>query len=187
LPQKRWGLYDHYKLDREHPLMQWVNTRFCVPHSRNNAITRAQLEDAGAHVVVVSDEGDVHMAVSKDRFRFIFFQGHPEYDTNSLLKEYKRELVRFTGGERSDYPPFPVAYFNPQARAILDEYRERLESAPFPEALLMDRLFNIWRDTSKSIINNWLGHMYQITNVDRRKPFMEGINPNDPLGILKNK
>ena len=40
------------------------------------------------------DEAGVHAAVSEDGFRRVYFQGHPEYDANSLLKEYKREVLR---------------------------------------------------------------------------------------------
>jgi len=36
---------------------------------------------------VESGEG-VHLATSADGLRVVFFQGHPEYDTVSLLKEY---------------------------------------------------------------------------------------------------
>ena len=32
--------------------------------------------------------------MSDDGFRRVYFQGHPEYDANSLLKEYKREVLR---------------------------------------------------------------------------------------------
>ena len=42
----------------------------------------------------------------------ILLSGHPEYDGNSLLKEYKREVNRFIAREREDYPPFPENYFD---------------------------------------------------------------------------
>ena len=40
------------------------------------------------------------VAVSPDQFRAVYTQGHPEYDANSLLKEYKREVFRFLNGEQ---------------------------------------------------------------------------------------
>ncbi|MCB1563835.1 MAG: homoserine O-succinyltransferase [Alphaproteobacteria bacterium] len=187
---KLWGVYPHRATMPDHPLMQSVNTRFFVPHSRYNEITRAQLEEAGAMIVAESKEAGVHMATSADGFRFVFFQGHPEYDTHSLLKEYKREVLRFTDREREDYPPFPENYFSLQSRAILDEYREKLAcgeaGTPFPEVLMMERLDNSWRDTSKAIVNNWIGRVYQTTNVDLSKQFMDGIDPDDPLGLHAN-
>ena len=54
----------------------------------------------------------------------------------------------------------------------------------FPEAVLLPLLDITWRDTAKALVSNWLGLMYQLTNSERRLPFMEGVNPDDPLGIL---
>ncbi len=189
---KRWGVYTHTVVDRSHPLVNDVNTLFDVPHSRFNDISRAQLEAAGLHVLVESELAGVHLAVSADRFRVVYFQGHPEYDTISLLKEYKREVLRYARREREDYPPFPDSYFSPQAQAILAEYRQRLESAKstgakppeLPEDLLAPRLHNTWHDTAEAVVGNWIGKVYQVTNNDRRLPFMAGVDPADPLGLL---
>ncbi|MDD3518756.1 MAG: homoserine O-succinyltransferase, partial [Chromatiales bacterium] len=49
---KRWGVYSHEVVDRHHPLVNGVNTRFDVPHSRFNDVSRAQFEAAGLHVLV---------------------------------------------------------------------------------------------------------------------------------------
>jgi homoserine O-succinyltransferase len=37
--------------------------------------------------------------------------------------------------------------------------------------------------SAKAVFNNWLGKVYQITNQDRRLPFMQGINPDNPLDL----
>ncbi|MGF1643484.1 MAG: homoserine O-succinyltransferase [Thiotrichales bacterium] len=188
---KRWGVYDHHVVDRQHPLVNDVNTRFDVPHSRFNEISRGQFDAAGLHVLVQSDVAGVHLAVSDDLFRLVFFQGHPEYDTVSLLKEYKREVMLFTKGLRPDYPPFLDHYFDLQTQAILNEYRERLrraldqgrETPEFPEDLVARRVHNTWHDTGTAVIGNWIGKVYQITHTDRRLPFIAGIDPDDPLGL----
>ena len=193
LPDKCWGVFPHAITDRSHPFVNDVNTLFDVPHSRFNQITKQQFEDAGLHVLVESKVAGVHLAVSEDLFRIVYFQGHPEYDINSLLKEYKREVNRYISGSRTDYPPFPENYFSIQVQAILQEYQDRVmvalesrEAIPeFPEDLVFERLNNTWHDTAKGIINNWIGRVYQVTNKDRRKFFMEGVNPEDPLGIRK--
>jgi homoserine O-succinyltransferase len=140
----------------------------------------------------VDNEGiGVHLATSADGLRVVFFQGHPEYDTISLLKEYKREVMLYANGKRDDYPPFPANYFHTREKALLMEYRGRIEAAladgsrlpEFPERLIEGRLDNTWHDTAEAVVGNWMGLVYQITHRDRRLPFMQGINPDDPLGL----
>ena len=193
LPRKRWGVYNHRVARTDHPLLLDINTRFDVPHSRNNDISQAQLEAAGFTILVYSEEGGVHMAVSPDLLRFVFLQGHPEYDRISLLKEYKREVLRFIEGDREDYPPHPDNYFSKEAAGIADRYHGIVLSAleyghpipEFPEQEIEPILDNTWRDTGRAVFNNWLGLVYQLTHVDRKIPFMSGIDPNDPLGLRK--
>jgi len=188
---KRWGVYPHRVTDRKHPLVSDVNTRFDVPHSRFNQVDRGQFEAAGLHVLAESEEAGVHLAVSADGFRLVFFQGHPEYDTVSLLKEYKREVVRYSKGERTDYPPLLDNYFPLRTQAILLEHRERVLAAhvrgevipEFPETLVAASLDNTWHDTAEAVIDNWVGQVYRITNVDRKRPFQGTVDPNDPLGL----
>jgi homoserine O-succinyltransferase len=190
---KRWGVYLHSVVDRKHPLVSDVNTRFDVPHSRFNQIDREQFEAAGLHILVESDVAGVHLAASEDRFRIVFFQGHPEYDTVSLFKEYKREVNRFIRGERADYPPFPENYFSLITEAMLDEHRDlilasltRGQTPPeLPESIIVPALDNTWHDTAEAVINNWIGKVYQVTNNDRKKPFQDYVNPDDPLGLRR--
>jgi homoserine O-succinyltransferase len=191
LPEKRWGVYSHRTTVQQHPLLREINTRFDAPHSRYNDISRTQLEAAGLTVLAESEQGGVHMAVSPDQFRIIYFQGHPEYDYNSLLKEYKRELFRYLQGELDEPPPYPEYYFSPEAVEMTDDYIDRArrclrQGEPLPEfdeRQFDNYLDNTWGDTAKAIINNWLGLVYQTTNLDRRKQFMAEVDPQDPLGI----
>jgi homoserine O-succinyltransferase len=159
--------------------------------ARKNAITHEQFEKAGLTILAESPEGDVHMAISEDLFRVIYFQGHPEYYHNSLLKEYKREVKRFVSGEREEYPPHPEHYFSADAAEIADQYEEHVLASPgngaklpaFPEDAIDHYLDNTWGDTGKAIVNNWLGLVYQLTDIDRKRPFAPGVDPDDPLGI----
>ena len=191
LPSKKWGVYSHRVLQPDHPLLRDINTRFDAPHSRYNDISRKQLEDAGLTVLAESQEGGVHMAVSPDGFRVVYFQGHPEYDGNSLLKEYKREVLRFIGGELDAPPPFPENYLSAEGQAIAARFVEAAATAAsrgppapdFPELELESLLDNTWGDTAKAIFNNWLGLIYRLTNLERSEQYMPGVNPDNPLGI----
>jgi len=191
LLQKQWGVYSHRVTHPAHPLTKGINTRFDAPHSRWNEITREQCEQAGLNVLACSTEAGVHLAVSRDQFSIVYFQGHPEYDANSLLKEYKREVFRYLDGELAEPPVFPENYFSSAAEAVARRFIDAVteaakagRSAPeFPEAALAQMVDNTWGDTGKAIVNNWLGLVYQVTNLDRHKRFMEGVDPDDPLGI----
>ncbi len=191
LPEKRWGVYSHTVNDRNHSLVRGVNNRFDVPHSRFNQIDAEQFNQAGLKILVESEEAGVHLAASEDGFRIIFFQGHPEYDVISLMKEYKREVGRFINNETDSYPPFPDNYFDTRTKGILNEYKNKLirsrgdnkSVAEFPEHLLIPNLYNTWHDTAEAVLNNWIGKVYQITNIDRKQPFREGISPDNPLGL----
>jgi len=185
--EKCWGVFPHEVIARQHPILKGINTRFDVPHSRFNEISLKQFKDAGVEVLVKGDVG-AHMCVSDDLFRIVLFQGHPEYDSISLLKEYKREVSSFLVGNRSDYPVFPDNYLNEQSKAILREFKSKLLGseftiADFPESLIANTLDNTWRDAAGAIISNWIGCVYQVTHEDIDKLFMDGINPEDPLGI----
>ena len=193
LGKKRWGVYSHRVTDKTHPLVTGVNTRFDVPHSRFNQIDAAQFEEAGLKVLAKTEDEDVHLAVSEDGFRIVFFQGHPEYDAISLFKEYKREIGNYIFDQLEEYPPFPENYLGLCDKAILDEYKDRViiarqkgEEAPvFPEELIVSRLDNTWHDSAEAIINNWVGQVYQLTHLDRRIPFRDEVDPDDPLDIKK--
>ena len=128
----------------------------------------------------------MHLATSGDGLRLVFFQGHPEYDTISLLKEYKREVLLYAARERDDYPPFPKAYFDVRETALLNEYRCRVDRALRDDSELPafpERLIEPPPHTAEAVVGNWMGLVYQITNRDRRLPFMEDIDPDNPLGL----
>ena len=193
LTDKRWGVFDHEVSDRTHPLVSGVNTHFRVPHSRGNDVPRADFDAVGLHVLMESRVAGVQLAVSADGLRTVYLQGHPEYDAVSLMKEYKREIVRRVRGETAAWPPFPSGVFDRRSAAVLGEYRDRAEAAlavgdaapAFPEAHVVPRLENTWLDSGKSLVGNWLGLVYQLTDARRGVPFMDGVDPEDPLGWVR--
>jgi homoserine O-succinyltransferase len=164
LPQRQWGVYDHEILDESHPLLAGLEPPVSAPHSHRFDVPRLDMERAGAKVLIASPEAGVHMAVGDAQSNFVFFQGHPEYDAISLLKEYKREIQRFLTGNRSVYPPFPEHYLDAAAKARLDAYQRQVTESdfeqetlpPFPEAQLTRGLRNTWSEAGKIIYQNWL-------------------------------
>ena len=134
------------------------------------------------------------LAVSPDQFRTVYFQGHPEYDAKSLLKEYKREVTRYLLGEIDVVPPYPENFFPDAAIEIAEDFVHRCESAKargetlpeFPATELELHIDNTWGDTGKAIINNWLGLVYRLTNLDRKLQYMPEVDPGDPLRTISS-
>jgi homoserine O-succinyltransferase len=84
----------------------------------------------------------------------------------------------------------PSNYLSIQNQAILNEYRANIDSGTmsfkdFPESLISATLDNTWHDSANAIINNWIGCVYQVTHEKVDKPFMSGIDPDDPLNLKK--
>ena len=98
----------------------------------------------------------------------------------------------FYSGMRDEYPPFPANYLGLRARSVLQEYHWKSEQAmtdhldmpEFPEKLLLSGLHNTWHDTAESVVGNWIGLVYQLTGTDRHQIFMDGVDPDDPLGMV---
>jgi len=191
LRSKKWGVFRHQVVDTLHPLVVDINSEFDVPHSRWNNVSTEQFEAAGLRILAAAEGDCVHLATSPDGFRTIFFQGHPEYDTVSLLKEYKRDVNLYTNGEVDTYTPMPENYFNEFNAAVMHEYRGRIYRSlqsqsglpEFPEHLVLQSLKNTWQDTAHAVVGNWVGLVYQMTSIDRHEPFMQGVDADNPLAL----
>ena len=109
-----------------------------------------------------------------------------------MLKEFKREVLRYTNDELEAFPPLVKNYFDQASVALIHEYAQRLQMAKqagrelpeFPENLLQGHIDNTWHDTAEAVMGNWVGLVYQLTNNDRLVPFMQGVDPSNPLKDL---
>ena len=193
LPQKRWGVYSNRVTGQFHPMTSNIDSRFNAPHSHTYEVSSRQFSQAGLLILATGKVSDIHLGTSPDGFRFIFFQGHPEYDSVSLLKEYKREVMRYINGIHVDYPPFPENYFLDEAMEIAMSYRDEIMNykgnfsalREFPETELAANIDITWSDTGKAMVNNWLGLVYQVAHREREKVFMDHLDPSDPLGLIE--
>lgn len=190
LGRKRWGVYSHRVQERRHPLVADINTRFDVPHSRFNEVFAKDMARVGVRPLVASEEAGVHLAVSEDLLRVVYFQGHPEYDTVSLLKEYKREVLRYFYEERTDYPPCrkTISARRPAGGGRLHGAADHRQAdrpgiARVPGAAARSGFGQHLARHSQGGVQQLLGLVYQLTNQDRRLPFKPGVDPQDPLGL----
>jgi homoserine O-succinyltransferase len=162
LAQKRCGVYEHHILS-EHPLLAGVEPPMPMPHSRWNELSAQSLRAAGYTLLSWSRETGADAFVREEQSLLVFFQGHPEYEETTLLKEYRRDVGRYLNGQQPHYPTLPHGYLGDEATALLTEFRERalaqrdaslLQGFPFaPVAAL---LHNRWRAAAVALYRNWL-------------------------------
>jgi homoserine O-succinyltransferase len=111
-------------------------------------------------VLLASDQAGVHLAVERTRGRWLLLQGHPEYEAVSLLKEYKREVLRWQSGERTDYPPMPQGYLREEGRRIASRFAEACQAGrgggAFPESKLLSHVDFRWTGAAVKFVWNWL-------------------------------
>jgi len=132
LTRKCSGVYDCSKV-ADHDLLRDLPRSIKVSHSRLNEIRESDLVAQGFSILTYSDQAGVDIFARDDDSRFIFFQGHPEYDALSLQREYMRDIARFLAGERDDYPAIPASYFDPETEAILVDFEQRARRKRNPE------------------------------------------------------
>jgi homoserine O-succinyltransferase len=165
LNEKCFGLFKHIRAS-DHWLLQGLSSPILTPHSRWNEVSEDALVSAGYHVLSKSIAAGVDMFVKERKSLFLFFQGHPEYDTDTLLREYRRDVARFLGGERESYPKMPKQYFDPattnmlnafRVRALVDRREELLST--FPTEHVSDNVSNTWHSQALCTYRNWLNYI----------------------------
>jgi homoserine O-succinyltransferase len=165
MAEKRSGVYEH-QTQAEDPLLAGAPAVMRTPHSRWNELSVAALRNAGYHMLSWSSLSGADAFVRRRRSLMLFFQGHPEYEDTTLLKEYRRDVARFLGAQQAHYPTLPHGYLSAQAVAMLEAFRaEALASRRpelmerFPFAAIAADLTNSWGDTAVTIYRNWLSYI----------------------------
>ena len=93
LPEKLFGVFQHTVLERNFILFRGFDDTFWVPHSRNTTVDREDIEAVpGLKILSDSQEAGVY-AVKSPQCRQVFLMGHAEYDRDTLLKEYRRDVA----------------------------------------------------------------------------------------------
>lgn len=139
--EKVFGIFPHGLAVQNHYLFHGFDDVFYAPHSRHSDISISDIrkvpelsilslsEDAGAYIIGTQNE------------RQFFITGHPEYDTDTLKKEYERDL------EAGLPISVPLNYF----------------PGDDPKKIPLCR----WKAHSSLLFSNWLNYfVYQETPYD---------------------
>ena len=144
LDKKMFGVFPHIADYKRSMLFRGFDDVFMVPHSRHTTIDREDLEGIpGLKILASSPEAGV-FALSTKKGRQIFITGHPEYDAETLGKEYWRDV-------NANKPiEIPQNYYpdNDPTKAPV----------------------STWRSSANLLYCNWLNYfVYQTTPFDLQK------------------
>ena len=159
------GVYDCVKVT-DNWLTAGLPSPLKISHSRLNELRASDLIAKGYQVLTQSREAGVDIFAKELKSRFVFFQGHPEYDALSLEREYLRDISRYLTGERDAYPALPAGYFDAETeqKLVIFERRARVERRPALSAELPERTLRAdiaAGSAATAIFRNWLGYLAQ--------------------------
>ncbi len=143
LPEKLFGVFETKAVVENDMLLKGMNDTFNIPHSRHTSIDEDKVyATKDLKVLAASERAGICIAKRHNNKSF-YFTGHAEYDRETLLTEYERDLAK---GE--EIAP-PENYF------ANEEKRE---------------IKMTWRSTANLLFYNWLNYyVYQITPFDLNK------------------
>jgi homoserine O-succinyltransferase len=122
------------------------------------------LTEAGYEVVTSSPGAGVDIFVRHGRGMSVCFQGHPEYEADRLLLEYRRDARRYIAGTQPHYPNLPRGYFAPETEIALIAFRDRVLSGEhgidFPADIAVPEIAP-WRRKAEGLFRNWLNYIYE--------------------------
>ncbi len=141
LKEKLFGVFPHKVENKKSILFRGFDDVFNAPHSRHTTIKREEIEKIPELKILASSEEAGVYAISTKRGRQIYIMGHAEYDSDTLLREYQRDV------EKGLSISPPKNYFSED-----DESKE-------PKVT--------WRSHGNLLYSNWLNYfVYQITPYD---------------------
>ena len=144
LNKKMFGVFPHIADYKRSMLFRGFDDIFMVPHSRHTTIDRADLEGIpGLKILASSPEAGV-FALSTKKGRQIFITGHPEYDAETLSREYWRDV---NAGKPIEIPKNYYPDNDPTKTPV-----------------------STWRSSANLLYCNWLNYfVYQTTPFDLQK------------------
>lgn len=168
-PAKCSGVFEGTVEDPLDPLALGLSDGVRIPHSRVNDVPQAALVDAGYRIVIGTGSSGAGWSVAareQGDGLFVLCQGHPEYKTLSLLREYRRDVRRSLFGRGAvPYPRLPDGYLGEEAVDILAEFERRAQATDmdprelwptFPFDRVAETVENSWASASATLYSNWL-------------------------------
>ena len=165
LAAKCHGIFDCEAVGSD-PLTRAAPAPLKVSHSRLNEVAEADLTKHGYQVLTRSAKAGVDVFVRQYASRFVFFQGHPEYDALSLQREYLRDVGRYLARERETYPAVPASYFDTATEEKLARFEKRAKHQRHPALASELPALNLRADIAAEsaaavLFRNWLDFLVE--------------------------
>jgi homoserine O-succinyltransferase/O-acetyltransferase len=137
---KLFGAFETRNLNRSHPITGELDDVFWCVQSRHSGISDSVLEDekkrGTINLLAHSDNGGYTIFESVDH-RYLMHLGHPEYEAQRLVEEYKRDVA---SGRTDVLPPVNLDINNP---------------------------LNRWRSHGLEFFAQWVRYIYEPTKWER--------------------
>ena len=164
-PAKMSGLFDCVRTF-EHPVLSLLPPHWTTPHSRGNTIDEDSLLDHGYRVLSqVPGRGPDCFIRQAGRSLFVMMQGHPEYDSGCLLREYRRDVKRHGAGRGTAFPAVPVNYVDALTHAALQRlqaqapHRSAADLLANLDAIIASARLQTWQASAVQLYAGWLCHL----------------------------
>jgi homoserine O-succinyltransferase len=145
-----------------HALTEGLEASSPIPHSRWNALAEADLAGAGYEIVTRGEAVGADVFVRKASPHFLFCQGHPEYEADSLALEHRRDFRAWLRGEAAGPPPVPPGAFDTAVEQRLARLAAYAFEAPSPKLMAQWPRGGAapaaaqWRAFAVRLYRNWL-------------------------------
>jgi homoserine O-succinyltransferase len=137
-PQKKFGIFETHNLERSHPITGEMDDIFWCPQSRHSGIADATMEaerkKGTLNLLAYKKHGGGYTIFESVDRRYLMHLGHPEYEAQRLVEEYKRDVSL----GRKDVPP--------------------------PANVDVDRPLNRWRSHGLEFFAQWVRFLYEPTS-----------------------
>jgi O-acetylhomoserine (thiol)-lyase len=146
-----------------HPLTCGLDDPILEPHSRHYGLSPEELSAKGYQVLTRSAQAGADIFLRETPSLFVFLQGHPEYEPDTLLREYRRDFLRYLRGEQAAAPGCPQGYFDPQTEHALQAFtlaaRRGLVAESmnaFDDITARFKPAAVWQSNAVRLYRNWL-------------------------------
>jgi len=170
LPAKLTGLLACTRVER-HWLTEKTPDLWHTPHSRWNGVSEADLTSKDYQILTRSPQAGADVFAKAFGSQFVFLQGHPEYQGDTLQREYRRDVRRFLTGETGFYPGLPANVFSTPIEAELNAVAKL--AIDTHDSALLETVSQLargsskvapWQEQAAQFYRNWLGFLAGTAN-----------------------